>query len=77
LVIAVFPMLSDLRRAGKKVFLLTNSLFDYTQVVMSHMFTSYLQDASAKSHVKEKSWMDYFDLIIAGGNKPAFLLDEG
>ncbi len=74
-------MLNGLRRAGKKVFLLTNSLFDYTQVVMNHMYQCFLRDQhlprQIKEHNKEGTWMDYFDVIIAGGNKPAFLLDEG
>lgn len=77
-------MLSGLRRAGKKVFLLTNSLFDYTQVVMSHMYQCFLRDQHESSGQSDKdvekpnsTWMDYFDVIIAGGNKPAFLLDEG
>lgn len=70
-------MLNEMRRAGKKVFLLTNSLFDYTQVVMNHMYSCYLQDPLTQHHAKGTTWMDYFDLIIAGGNKPAFLLDEG
>jgi len=74
-------MLNGLRRAGKKVFLLTNSLFDYTQVVMNHMYQCFLRDQhlnrKVNKHIEEGTWMDYFDVIIAGGNKPAFLLDEG
>ena len=31
------PMLTQYRLAGKKVFLLTNSLFDYTNVVMNFL----------------------------------------
>ena len=74
-------MLNGLRRAGKKVFLLTNSLFDYTQVVMNYMYQCFLRDQRSNTEKcgddKEGTWMDYFDVIIAGGNKPAFLLDEG
>ena len=33
----IFPMLKEFRRAGKKVFLVTNSLWDYTQVVMNYL----------------------------------------
>ena len=79
--VVVFPMLNGLRRAGKKVFLLTNSLFDYTQVVMNYMYQYFLRDQhltpETRKDIKEGTWMDYFDVIIAGGNKPAFLLDEG
>jgi hypothetical protein len=34
---ATVPMLLQLRAAGKRVFLLTNSLWDYTSVVMEHI----------------------------------------
>lgn len=68
---AVFPMLKAMRRAGHKVFLLTNSLFDYTQVVMN-----YLEGKKALPEQRDSKWMEVFDLIIVGGNKPAFLLDD-
>ena len=73
-IFTVFPMLRDLRQAGRKVFLLTNSLWEYTQVVMN-----YLQGGSTKATAANRdfAWMEYFDLVIVGGNKPAFLLDEG
>ena len=54
-------MLSQLRLGGKKVFLLTNSLFDYTQVVCTYLLG--------------EDWLDYFDIVIAGARKPGFLLD--
>lgn len=62
----LFPMLNQFKLAGKKVFLLTNSLFDYTDVVMN-----YLNEGMGK----EGSWKDYFDLVITGSCKPAFLQD--
>ncbi len=55
--------LKKLSEAGKKIFLLTNSLWDYTDAIMKHLLP------------KEKgmtSWRDYFDLVIVGGNKPNF-----
>ena len=33
----IFPMLEAFRRSGRKTFLLTNSLWDYTQVVMNYL----------------------------------------
>jgi len=54
-------MLTQLRLGGKQVFLLTNSLFDYTKVVCTYLLG--------------ESWMDYFDIIICGARKPGFLLD--
>ena len=55
------PMLASYKRAGMKVFLLTNSLYDYTETVMNFL--------------AGENWHDLFDVIIAGSCKPAFLLD--
>ena len=66
----VFPMLQRFKAAGRKVFLLTNSLWDFTNVVMN-----YLEGQKTHQH-KDLAWTEYFDLIIVGGNKPAFLLEE-
>lgn len=66
----IFPMLDGFRAAGRKVFLLTNSLWDYTQVVMS-----YLEGRKTGAN-KDLKWTESFDVIIVGGNKPAFLTDD-
>eukprot|EP01041_Mallomonas_annulata_P007942 gene7942-16269_t len=65
------PMLTGFRQAGKKVFLLTNSLWDYTHVVMN-----FLEGRRAGNN-KTLEWLDYFDVVVVAGNKPAFLVDEG
>ena len=57
----VFPMLDSFRKAGRKVFLLTNSLWEYTQVVMSYL------EARKVGAEKDLEWMKYFDLVIVGG----------
>jgi len=54
-------MLSQLQLGGKQVFLLTNSLYDYTDTVMTFLLGA--------------EWIDYFDLVICGARKPGFLLD--
>ncbi|MGE5183277.1 MAG: HAD-IG family 5'-nucleotidase [Acidobacteriota bacterium] len=56
--------LHKFRSSGKKLFLLTNSLWDYTNVVMS-----YLLDGERKAY---PSWRNYFDIVVVGGAKPAF-----
>src|SRR3954465_14996262 len=56
--------LHKFRSSGKKLFVLTNSLYDYTNVVMS-----YLLDNERKAY---PSWRNYFDIVIVGGAKPAF-----
>jgi HAD superfamily 5'-nucleotidase-like hydrolase len=62
------PLLAEtlhkFRSSGKKLFLLTNSLYDYTSFVMS-----YLLDGERKAY---PSWRNYFDIVIVGGAKPAF-----
>ncbi|HET7503678.1 MAG TPA: HAD-IG family 5'-nucleotidase [Kofleriaceae bacterium] len=56
--------LHKFRSSGKKLFLLTNSLYDYTAVVMS-----YLLDGERKAY---PSWRNYFDIVMVGAGKPAF-----
>src|SRR5262245_60045649 len=56
--------LHKFRSSGKKLFLLTNSLYDYTSVVMS-----YLLDGERKAY---PSWRNYFDIVMVGAGKPAF-----
>ncbi len=63
-------MLKRLRRSGRKVFLLTNSLFDYTDAVMKYLYAG--PDACPEEAAE---WTDLFDVIITGSCKPAFILD--
>ncbi|MBC7978336.1 MAG: HAD-IG family 5'-nucleotidase [Myxococcales bacterium] len=56
--------LHKFRSSGKKLFLLTNSLYDYTDAVMR-----YLLDGERKAY---PSWRNYFDIVMVGAGKPAF-----
>lgn len=56
--------LHKLREGGKRLFLLTNSYWDYTDAVLSHL----LDDELAAYG----SWRDYFDCIVVGARKPDF-----
>jgi HAD superfamily 5'-nucleotidase-like hydrolase len=60
--------LHKLRSSGKRLFLLTNSMWDYTDHVMR-----YVLDAKLPAYT---SWRSYFDIIIVGGTKPAFFTDH-
>lgn len=60
--------LHKLRSAGKRLFLLTNSYWIYTQAVMS-----FLLDGQLKEYA---SWRQYFDIVIVGGKKPRFFTDH-
>ena len=65
------------RSAGKRLFLLTNSGYDYTTAVMSFLLDQQLPDYP--------SWRSYFDVIVVDAKKPRFFaehpplieLDEG
>jgi 5'-nucleotidase len=56
--------LHKFRSSGKKLFLLTNSLYDYTARLMS-----FLLDGERKAY---PSWRNYFDIVVVGAGKPAF-----
>ena len=60
--------LHKFRSSGKRLFLLTNSLWDYTDAVMK-----FLLDGQRKAY---PSWRNYFDVVIVGGAKPAFFNDK-
>ena len=59
--------LDRLKRGGKKLFLLTNSEWSFTDGVLSHLLNG--QD-EARPH-----WTDYFDLVVVSSRKPAFFLE--
>ena len=61
-----YPCSRSIPLAGKKVFLLTNSLFDYTNVVMNFL---------VGKDVNDRDWVDLFDVVVVGAGKPAFLGD--
>ncbi len=52
------------RSAGKKLFLLTNSDYAYTNVLLSFLLKNSLGD--------HPSWREFFDLIIVDARKPEF-----
>jgi HAD superfamily 5'-nucleotidase-like hydrolase len=62
------PTLHKLRSGGKKLFLATNSFFDYTQAVMSFLLDDVLPQYSR--------WESYFDWIVVGAAKPSFFSDS-
>ena len=60
--------LHKLRSSGKRLFLLTNSAWDYTDPVMSHLLDGQL--------AAYPSWRSYFDIIIVAACKPEFFMEE-
>lgn len=63
------PMLQRLKNAGKKVFLLTNSMFEYTDKVMDFLI-------HGGGEYQDMKWQELFDVVVVGAKKPAFLLDS-
>ena len=60
--------LHKLRSGGKRLFILTNSLWDYTEAVMSFVLDGRLPEYP--------SWRNYFDYVIVGAQKPAFFAEQ-
>lgn len=59
------PFVLDMfREQGKKLFILTNSEWCYTDKVMGFLLNDTMSDY--------KSWKDYFDIIIVNSKKPDF-----
>lgn len=59
------PILFDrMRENGKKVFLLTNSGYKYTDQIMNYLFSL--------PECQSRSWTSYFDFIIVDARKPLF-----
>ena len=56
--------LLDQREAGKKLVLITNSEWSYTQAMMSYAFDRFLPDG--------QTWRDLFSYIVVSARKPGF-----
>jgi 5'-nucleotidase len=62
------PTLHKFRSSGKRLFLLTNSAWDYTDAVMTHLL-----GASLPAY---PTWRGYFDIVVVAGQKPAFFTER-
>ncbi|KAG2449454.1 hypothetical protein HYH02_005601 [Chlamydomonas schloesseri] len=59
-------ILETQRAAGRTLFLATNSLFDYTNVVMNFLLLG------KTGSQKTTDWLKYFDVVMVGCAKPSF-----
>lgn len=66
------PMLRGFRDSGVKVFLLTNSYWEYTSVVMNFLLHGKKVEPEL---MKKNEWLDLVDIAIVGSCKPAYLRD--
>jgi HAD superfamily 5'-nucleotidase-like hydrolase len=62
------PALHKLRSGGKKLFVVTNSAWDYTDAVMRHVLDGVLPEYP--------SWRNYFDFTITAAKKPSFFAEK-
>lgn len=53
---------------GKKIFVLTNSDFTYTKLLLDYAINPFLKD--------HKSWMDLFEIVVTFAQKPRFFYDN-
>jgi len=60
--------LHKLRSAGKKLFLLTNSRWAYTDAMMTYLL--------GNAMVEYPTWRNYFDVVIVAATKPAFFQEK-
>jgi HAD superfamily 5'-nucleotidase-like hydrolase len=60
--------LMDLSASGKKLVLITNSEWHYTQAMMSFAYDRFLPAG--------KTWRSLFDLVIVGARKPLFFTER-
>jgi HAD superfamily 5'-nucleotidase-like hydrolase len=60
-------LLEEFRRSGKKLFLLTNSEWSYSQALLRHLLEKR----------GERSWEKAFDLIVVDSRKPLYFMVEG
>ncbi|MEE6478952.1 hypothetical protein FKM82_012056 [Ascaphus truei] len=66
-------LLSRMREVGK-VFLATNSDYNYTNAIMTYLF-EFGDDAGKDDDSHQKSWRSYFDLIVVDTRKPLFFAE--
>lgn len=62
------PTFHKLRSAGKRLFLLTNSHWAYTDRMMRHLLDGQMAEYG--------SWRGYFDLIVTAAGKPGFFTES-
>ncbi|MBL7481472.1 HAD-IG family 5'-nucleotidase [Legionella bononiensis] len=65
---AVVEGLKHFIRHGKKIFILTNSEYSYTKLLLDYAITPFLN--------KGETWHDLFEYVITLANKPRFFYDN-
>jgi HAD superfamily 5'-nucleotidase-like hydrolase len=60
--------LETYKRHGKKIFIVTNSDFNYSKLLLDYAINPFLKE--------HKSWMDLFEIVITSAQKPRFFYDN-
>src|SRR5690606_24417550 len=60
--------LEKFKRHGKKIFIITNSEFDYSQFILDNRVTPYLKE--------HKHWSELFEFVITLAHKPKFFYEK-
>lgn len=61
-------LLHRIRAHGRKVFIITNSDYEYTDKVMTYLFDF----PHGPEDTPKKPWIDYFDVVVTDAVKPLF-----
>lgn len=61
--------LEKFKKHGKKIFILTNSDFHYSKLLLDYAVTPFLKD--------HESWQDLFEFVITLASKPRFFYENG
>ncbi|XP_043713281.1 5'-nucleotidase domain-containing protein 4-like, partial [Telopea speciosissima] len=70
---SIVPMLKMLRDSGRAAFLVTNSLWDYTNVVMNFLCSCRASNGSSPGNY---DWLENFNVVITGSSKPRFFHED-
>ncbi|CAI0383056.1 unnamed protein product [Linum tenue] len=70
---SIVPMLKMLRDSGRATFLVTNSLWDYTNIVMNFLCGGRTMHGSDPCNFE---WLKYFDVVVTGSAKPGFFHED-
>jgi len=65
---SVVEGLEKFKKHGKKIFIVTNSDFHYTKLLLDYAINPFLKD--------HKSWQDLFEFVITFAQKPRFFYDR-
>ncbi|CAH8355859.1 unnamed protein product [Eruca vesicaria subsp. sativa] len=69
----IVPLIEMIRDSGRSTFLVTNSLWDYTNIVMNFLCGGRTVNGPLACNF---DWLKYFDVVITGSAKPGFFHEE-